>query len=151
MNTKHCWFDLSHLWRQVSPRSPWAADQEDGWPVLPGTALRVGLQLLPHCKERLPVRPGHAICCRGTSKCTYTHTHTHAHTRARARTHTHTHTHIHNFLNLKAVLREPDLKQASQTGQSVETSESESEMLLCPADGEICLLQQRQNVTKTEQ
>lgn len=66
------WFDLSQLWCQISPRSAWVADQEDGWPVLPGSALWAGLQLLSHCQERLSVRPGHAVCCRSPGENTHT-------------------------------------------------------------------------------
>lgn len=51
------------LWYQLSLRGPRASDQEDGWPLLPRSALWAGLQLLPHCQEGLPLWPGHAVCC----------------------------------------------------------------------------------------
>lgn len=50
--------------RQLLARSPRVADQEDGRPVLPGAALRDGLQLLPHRQEGLPVGHGHDLRCR---------------------------------------------------------------------------------------
>lgn len=50
------------LWYQLSLRGSRASDQEDGWPLLFSSALWAGLQLLPHCQEGLPLRPGHAVC-----------------------------------------------------------------------------------------